>query len=315
MLLLSFCDIDSVTWLGLWWLLPFLLGILLGWVIWSSYKTKFEESEEMRFQQSRNEIELTQQLEKCREKVIQLENDTRLLKTQVSEAKPILTKSKTLASVLAQGKTKMADSSENIPSSIYDSLDPDNLQIIEGIGPKMERVLKENGVENWTALGQMSFQDLRALLDKYGTKYQIIDPSTWAEQASLADQRSWSELVSSQKNMSSGQDSSRKPQAKVEKALLKLGLIKKWVKDDLKAIEGIGLKIESILKQSGIYSWQQLADADVNSLEDILKSAGDRYQLADPGTWPAQAKLAVDEDWSGLEAYQNFLKGGKEPRS
>jgi predicted flap endonuclease-1-like 5' DNA nuclease len=79
--------------------------------------------------------------------------------------------------------------------------------------------------------------------------------------------------------------------------------------DNLKRIEGIGPKISSVLKGSGIMSFEQLAAADVGHLEQILKEAG--MTLADPTTWPEQAGLAAVSDWKALEALQDELNGGR----
>ena len=49
--------------------------------------------------------------------------------------------------------------------------------------------------------------------------------------------------------------------SKLEKIMIKLGLIKKWKQDDLKAVEGIGPKIAGLLMDSGIKTWKQLANA------------------------------------------------------
>jgi len=94
--------------------------------------------------------------------------------------------------------------------------------------------------------------------------------------------------------------------------LVKLGILKKWKKDDLKAVEGIGPKIESLLHAGGIKTWRELANTPVDKIQAILDKAGKRYALADPGTWPKQAELAADEKWDELEKYQDFLQGGKE---
>ena len=80
--------------------------------------------------------------------------------------------------------------------------------------------------------------------------------------------------------------------------------------DDLKPIEGIGPKIESILQTAGIYTFAQLAATDVGRLKQILTDA-DLAALADPATWPEQAKLAADGDWEALEALTEELKGGR----
>ena len=82
--------------------------------------------------------------------------------------------------------------------------------------------------------------------------------------------------------------------------------------DDLKIIEGIGPKIEQLLKDGGIDNWSKLAGATKEDIQQILSAAGDRYRLADPETWSCQADLANKGDWDGLKHYQARLKGGIE---
>lgn len=79
--------------------------------------------------------------------------------------------------------------------------------------------------------------------------------------------------------------------------------------DDLKIIEGVGPKISSVLRQAGINTFEQLARCQVAQLEQILKDAGVR--LANPATWPEQARLAARGDWAGLAELKNQLKGGR----
>lgn len=81
--------------------------------------------------------------------------------------------------------------------------------------------------------------------------------------------------------------------------------------DDLTAIEGIGPKIDGILKAAGIQTFAQLAQADVAHLDAILEGAGSRYKLAVPDTWPQQAALAARGEWDALEALQDSLSGGR----
>jgi predicted flap endonuclease-1-like 5' DNA nuclease len=85
------------------------------------------------------------------------------------------------------------------------------------------------------------------------------------------------------------------------------------VKDDLKKVEGIGPKIEELCNGIGIYTWAQLADTSVETLQKMLDDAGPAYRISDPGTWPKQAKLAAEGKWDELEKYQEFLDGGKDP--
>lgn len=82
--------------------------------------------------------------------------------------------------------------------------------------------------------------------------------------------------------------------------------------DNLKIIEGVWPKIESILNDAGIYSFWELIDADIAGLEKILESAGSKYQMHNPKTWPDQAELAMEWRWSELKEYQDLLSGGKD---
>ena len=79
--------------------------------------------------------------------------------------------------------------------------------------------------------------------------------------------------------------------------------------DNLRRIEGIGPKIAQVLQDAGIQTFAQLAAADVGRLEQILQDA--QMTLADPATWPEQARLAAAGDWGGLEKLQDELQGGR----
>lgn len=83
--------------------------------------------------------------------------------------------------------------------------------------------------------------------------------------------------------------------------------------DDLKKIEGIGPKIEKLCNGIGVWTFAQLADTAVGTLQEMLDAAGPAYRTADPGTWPKQAKLAAEGKWDELKEYQDFLAGGKDP--
>jgi predicted flap endonuclease-1-like 5' DNA nuclease len=83
------------------------------------------------------------------------------------------------------------------------------------------------------------------------------------------------------------------------------------VKEDLTKIEGIGKKIEALLFKNEIRSYKALAKTTVKSLKEILNSAGNKFSIHDPATWPKQAKLAAAAKWEELQMLQEQLKGGK----
>jgi large subunit ribosomal protein L27 len=83
------------------------------------------------------------------------------------------------------------------------------------------------------------------------------------------------------------------------------------LEDNLKIVEGIGPKIEQLIKDRGIKTWAQLSETPVETLQSILHDAGSRYTMHNPGTWPRQAKLAAEGKWEELEVLQKELDGGK----
>ncbi|WP_131458177.1 hypothetical protein [Jiulongibacter sediminis] len=63
----------------------------------------------------------------------------------------------------------------------------DNLKIIIGIGPAIEKFLKEAEIDTFEKLAQSKVDDLKSLLvEKGGTRYNANDPSMWPAQAELA---------------------------------------------------------------------------------------------------------------------------------
>jgi len=79
--------------------------------------------------------------------------------------------------------------------------------------------------------------------------------------------------------------------------------------DDLTIVEGIGPKINQVLHAAGIQSLFQLSESEVASLKEILATSG--LKLADPTTWPQQARLAIAGDLENLKALQATLRGGR----
>lgn len=86
---------------------------------------------------------------------------------------------------------------------------------------------------------------------------------------------------------------------------------KKVKYDDLEIVEGIGAKIAQVLKAAGIDTWLALADTGADKIREILDGAGSAFQMHDPSTWPAQARLAENGDLDGLKKLQDELNAGK----
>ncbi|HMQ46237.1 MAG TPA: helix-hairpin-helix domain-containing protein [Saprospiraceae bacterium] len=164
----------------------------------------------------------------------------------------------------------------------------DNLTRINGIGPFIEKKLNDQGIytyEQIAAWGQEKIQWITKSIAYFDGR---IERDGWVTQAAqLAQQKR------------------QNPDAF-------LTSIHPTDQEDLKIVEGIGPKIEGLLKEAGILNWSDLAEAPVEQLEAILDAAGPNFRIHNPSTWPTQAKLAQSGEWNLLREYQTELIGGRD---
>ncbi len=86
---------------------------------------------------------------------------------------------------------------------------PANLQIIEGIGPKIELVLREAGIRTWESLAVTPVKQLVETLKSHAL-HHIHNPQTWPEQARLASRNEWPKLIYLQKKLKGNQTANGK---------------------------------------------------------------------------------------------------------
>jgi predicted flap endonuclease-1-like 5' DNA nuclease len=325
--LFSFCDIP--WWLT--WVLPFLLGLGLGYLRWARFKSLHAEAESKISNLNLRISGLEADLEACKKARLEAEGNVSLLRGKLREselamastvniskekasiAAPVVALEDTTAASAFAAATPATESASQ-SDTWFAAIGTDKLQIVEGIGPKMEEVLRENGIQHFSTLAATSPAALRDILNKYGDKYRIIDPNTWPQQAGLANDRKWNDLIALQKTLDTGRSDTAnagETDSKLEKWLIKAGIIRRWAQDDLKAVEGIGPKIEQLLHAADIKTWRALSETSASRIQEVLTAAGSRFALADPGTWPQQAGLAADGNWDALQKLQDALNAGK----
>lgn len=321
-------DSGCCAWICPWWLLwtlgAFLLGALLHWLLFCRKKQELID-------------ELTAERDGLHAQLTNAEKDLASLKYQLDEAnkeiarlKAALNSCEADKSILTAKLDAAAGDGDGTGLGIAGGvpgdrdiegidyatvLGTDNLQIVEGVGPKIEGLLKAAGIANWAGLAGSSVEKVQGVLDEAGSRYKLADPKTWPRQAELAHEGKWDELIEFQKFLDTGVATKGdfETPSKVEKLIVKL-LGFSTNPEDLKVVEGIGPKIEGLLKDAGIKNWADLAAASMDKLRGVLADAGSRYKLADPSTWPEQAKLADAGKWDDLKKYQDFLSGGKAPK-
>ncbi len=188
-----------------------------------------------------------------------------------------------------------------------------NLKIIEGVGPKIEGILNKAGYVTWNDLVIADSNTLKNIMHDAGPRYRIHSPRTWQKQIQLCLEKNWQGLIDYQQKLyaeKTNQDITP-ILTKIEKIITKkLGFVDLAV-NDLKMVEGIGPKIESLLNIGHINNWEELANAPLERIEKILEDGGDRFKLAIPSSWSIQAQYAINHDWVKLRQYQEELTNGQ----
>jgi len=71
----------------------------------------------------------------------------------------------------------------------------DNLQLVEGIGPKINQLLAAAGIITWRQLSKEKAERLKDILTEAGPRFQMHDPSSWPTQAGFAADGKWEEMI------------------------------------------------------------------------------------------------------------------------
>lgn len=83
-----------------------------------------------------------------------------------------------------------------------------DLEIIEGIGPKIAGLFTEHGAGTFDKVMKMSVPEMLAILEKGGPRFKLANPGSWAQQAKLCYENRWAELQTMQDSLSAGVDKS-----------------------------------------------------------------------------------------------------------
>ena len=78
------------------------------------------------------------------------------------------------------------------------------MEIIEGIGPKIEQLIYSAGILTFAQLSKTSVKSLKAILKTGGSVFQMWDPTSWPEQAKLAHNEKWEKLATLQDKLYKG---------------------------------------------------------------------------------------------------------------
>ncbi len=185
------------------------------------------------------------------------------------------------AALAAEGKLEEPEVEE-----VAESVKFDDLTRIKGIGPKVQEVLNDAGIETFAQLAAKTPEELKAILNVFGRIYVAMDKTSWPRQAALAVEGKLEE-------------------PEVEE------VVEPVEPDDLTRIKGIGPKVQEVLNDAGIETFAQLAAKTPEELKAILDVFGRIYVAMDKTSWPEQAALAAEGKWEEFATLQDELVSGR----
>jgi predicted flap endonuclease-1-like 5' DNA nuclease len=83
---------------------------------------------------------------------------------------------------------------------------PDDLKVVEGIGPKIEQLLHNAGILTFAQLADTDPDHIKTILDAAGPRFQMHVPTTWPGQSALARDGKWDELKTLQDELNKGRN-------------------------------------------------------------------------------------------------------------
>ena len=149
--------------------------------------------------------EVTTEIEEAvQEAVGEAQETTAEAKAAAQEAKDEITETATATGQAAdQVVQEIIEPIESrVKQAIRAEPPPDDLKIIEGIGPKISSVFQAAGIATLAQLAATEVDELKRILRE--ANIRLGDPETWPEQAGLAAEGKWDELAALQDSLKGG---------------------------------------------------------------------------------------------------------------
>ena len=150
------------------------------------------------------------ELKNCQEQNLKLEEEIKIYKEKSIQLASQLKELKTNSSLDSLGfATNISDipfDEEAAFAAFGKKIVENDLKIIEGIGPKIEELYHNAGINTWKQLAQTPVSTSKQILEDAGSRYAIHNPETWAKQALMAYERKWLELKEYQAALHGGKE-------------------------------------------------------------------------------------------------------------
>lgn len=192
-----------------------LLGFLIAWLLRNIKINKLQaEINDLKAENARLRAELDAmrvELNGCQSELERVQGLNEALNAKILRLTGELDECNKLRNELSlqigsTGGTTMIFDSEAAKLAMGKKIKQDDLTIIEGIGPKISELLRNDGIHTWYELSKASVGRLQGILDAGGDRFTIHNPGTWASQSELAYLGKWTELKEYQDYLDGGVD-------------------------------------------------------------------------------------------------------------
>jgi large subunit ribosomal protein L17 len=82
-------------------------------------------------------------------------------------------------------ETALMTNTNAVANTTSEGAAADDLEVVEGIGPKIAELLRNAGINTFAQLADSKDEEVRAILDAAGSRFNIADVTSWNEQAAL----------------------------------------------------------------------------------------------------------------------------------
>ncbi|MBC3845949.1 hypothetical protein H8K90_06135 [Winogradskyella echinorum] len=182
-------------------LIPLLVGLicaLLGYLLGRLFGGGNDDSDRI--------ARLEADLEACKLSRTKLETD---LSASLSAKTKLESDLKTANTYLASSFTApaaalVAFDADAAKAVFGKKIKENDLTIVEGIGPKIQELFHNHDVKTWKALSECSIDKCQSVLKSGGDRFKIHNPGTWPDQAKMAAEGRWEDLLKWQDELDGG---------------------------------------------------------------------------------------------------------------
>jgi predicted flap endonuclease-1-like 5' DNA nuclease len=171
----------------------------LLWFLWWLWKRSEEEKEELGIEIRAEEAEVDASMPAARAEAVDLEEEVPDVAVEAETPDAVV------EADLPEAEADVPEVEAELPEADVAPPEPDNLQRIDGIGPKMSSVLQAGGITTFAALANADEDQIRQILEDADPRLlRLASLETWREQAALAAAGDWDGLEELQGGLKGG---------------------------------------------------------------------------------------------------------------